>query len=219
MKTTSNYHIGDVVEFTVGGFGVIRNVDPKAGYVSYATDNVDGLPPHAKNKCSWHYEQDFKGLVATSVRNIEHVIEREDVQAALQKIEDDRKRYELATTTHGVAQQLLSKPDLAFKTTHEIARLLLEKPNKTIRYFALEDEIDYEQYIDPVADAAAIEKLQNLDRFFMSEGIRGFNETLRSGLRDGFCPACRKIGVVHKSCDQCGTIIPFANAPSKRGWT
>lgn len=60
-----NYRIGDVVEFMVGGFGVIDKVnEPLNGWPSsYSTDSYESLPPHATHKCAWHYEGDFKRLV------------------------------------------------------------------------------------------------------------------------------------------------------------
>jgi hypothetical protein len=62
------YKIGDVVEFHVGGYGVIHEVSqPRGGWPSsYATSNVEGYPPHATRKCAWHYEGDFKTWVAKS---------------------------------------------------------------------------------------------------------------------------------------------------------
>jgi hypothetical protein len=62
-----NYHIGDVIEFKVGGFGLIDgytdcNVCPHA----YSTDKVDGMPYRDDCKDAWHYEGDFKRLVYPS---------------------------------------------------------------------------------------------------------------------------------------------------------
>lgn len=62
------YKIGDVVEFHVGGFGVIREVSPPRGGwpASYATACIEGMPGHKSRKCAWHYEGDFKEWVAKS---------------------------------------------------------------------------------------------------------------------------------------------------------
>lgn len=63
-----SYYIGDVVEFKVGGFGVINKVSKaKGGWPpSYSTEPVDGLPDRYDTKRAWHYEGDFKKLVAPS---------------------------------------------------------------------------------------------------------------------------------------------------------
>lgn len=63
-----NYHIGDVVEFYAGGFGVISEVsNPHDGWPSsYATRDIEGFQPHASRKLAWHYEGDFKKLVGGS---------------------------------------------------------------------------------------------------------------------------------------------------------
>lgn len=56
------YFIGDLMEFEVGGFGVIREVTPPLGGwpASYATKRVDPFPDHPRTKRAWHYELDFK---------------------------------------------------------------------------------------------------------------------------------------------------------------
>lgn len=63
---------GDIVEFKVGGFGVIsthpKNWSKDSGWApSYATRSIDGMKEHATSKCAWHYEKDFtlveKGLL------------------------------------------------------------------------------------------------------------------------------------------------------------
>ena len=63
-KGNPRYNVGDVVEFCVGGFGVIDVVsNPKGGWPSrYSTKNVDGMNPHKTRKSAWHYEGDFKRL-------------------------------------------------------------------------------------------------------------------------------------------------------------
>lgn len=67
-KGAPKYKVGDVVEFHAGGYGVIREVaQPHSGWPSsYATKDVEGYPPHAARKFAWHYEGDFKTLVAKS---------------------------------------------------------------------------------------------------------------------------------------------------------
>ena len=67
------YAEGDIVEFQVGGFGVIREVsEPHNGWpASYATDNVETLPPHSGHKAAWHYEGDFKRLAAKVHKTLE----------------------------------------------------------------------------------------------------------------------------------------------------
>lgn len=59
-----HFRIGDVVEFKVGGFGVIDGVTkPHDGWPSsYSTQDVEGMPAHSKTKMAWHYEGDFKKL-------------------------------------------------------------------------------------------------------------------------------------------------------------
>ena len=61
-----NYFIGDVVEFKVGGFGVIDDVahGPGDWPPGYSVKRVKGFAGHAKNKIAWHYEGDFLRLVA-----------------------------------------------------------------------------------------------------------------------------------------------------------
>lgn len=68
-----SYYIGDVVEFKVGGFGVINEVRKANGGwpPSYSTEPVDGLHDRDDSKRAWHYEGDFKHLVAPSgVRSV-----------------------------------------------------------------------------------------------------------------------------------------------------
>ena len=68
-----SFYIGDVVEFRVGGFGVINKVSGgKGGWPpSYSTEPVDGLRDRSDTKRAWHYEGDFKQLVAPSgVRSV-----------------------------------------------------------------------------------------------------------------------------------------------------
>lgn len=62
------YYIGDVVEFTVGGVGVIDSVFKAHNGLpeSYSTKEVEGLPYRKDTKCAWHYEGDFKALVGES---------------------------------------------------------------------------------------------------------------------------------------------------------
>jgi hypothetical protein len=68
-----NYHIGDVVEFKVGGFGVIDgHSDRSNGWApSYSTCEVEGMKYRDDGKAAWHYEGDFKRLVSPSgVRSV-----------------------------------------------------------------------------------------------------------------------------------------------------
>jgi hypothetical protein len=67
-KGAPKYRVGDVVEFHVGGFGVIDKVsEPQGGWPSsYATDDIAGMAPHKTRKSAWHYEGDFKRWVAKS---------------------------------------------------------------------------------------------------------------------------------------------------------
>lgn len=61
-----NYHIGDVVEFHEGGFGVVDEVsEPRDGWPSsYSVAFVPGLPKAPRN--AWYYEGDIKRLVGGS---------------------------------------------------------------------------------------------------------------------------------------------------------
>lgn len=63
-----NYYVGDVVEFKVGGIGVITEAqDAENGWPpSYATEEVKGHPYRKDGKVAWHYEGDFSRLVAES---------------------------------------------------------------------------------------------------------------------------------------------------------
>ena len=70
------YKLGDVIEFQVGGFGVISNVnrgnsptvDPtiEFGVPSYAVNRVEGMEYHAGGIVAWHYEGDIKTCIARS---------------------------------------------------------------------------------------------------------------------------------------------------------
>ncbi len=62
------FFLGDVVEFKVGGIGIIVKVQkPQSGWPwSFACDPVKGHPGHASNKHAWHYELDFARLVKPS---------------------------------------------------------------------------------------------------------------------------------------------------------
>ena len=64
----AKYMIGDVVEFRVGGFGIIDEVcHPHNGWpASYSVARAEGKPFHAKGITAWHYEGDFKELVGKS---------------------------------------------------------------------------------------------------------------------------------------------------------
>ena len=63
-----SFYIGDVVEFKVGGFGVIDGVSEAQGGwpPSYSTEKVKGLQDRKDTKRAWHYEGDFLRLVAPS---------------------------------------------------------------------------------------------------------------------------------------------------------
>lgn len=65
-KGPPNFYVGDIVEFHVGGFGVINEVSqPHDGWPSsYKTGDVPTLPGQPKR--AWHYEGDFKRLVGES---------------------------------------------------------------------------------------------------------------------------------------------------------
>ncbi len=56
-----NYRIGDIVEFHVGGFGVIDEVNiSNSGWPpSYSTSRIEGKDYHAGGISAWHYEGDF----------------------------------------------------------------------------------------------------------------------------------------------------------------
>jgi len=63
------YMFGDVVEFMVGGFGVIKEVSynkNSGSPPSYSTENIKGFDSHKTAKIAWHYERDFKRLVSKS---------------------------------------------------------------------------------------------------------------------------------------------------------
>ena len=63
-----NYMLGDLVEFQVGGFGIITKVSkPQSGWPSsYATSIANGFADHKTTKRAWHYEGDFKRLAGAS---------------------------------------------------------------------------------------------------------------------------------------------------------
>lgn len=67
-KGAPKYRVGDVVEFHVGGFGVIDKVsEPQSGWpASYATEKIAGMADRKDAKRAWHYEGDFKRWVAKS---------------------------------------------------------------------------------------------------------------------------------------------------------
>lgn len=205
------YQIGDVIEFCVGGFGVIRKCEwvPNGPYYHYATSSVEGLPQHPKEIGAWFRDTCIKGLVATSVRQIEYVIARLDVQEALAKIKADIDYDRSVRTTHGVAKRLLEKQEVVFKTTHQIARELLEKNDRKFERFVDEEPVDCTPYLLP---DTGINVPQNADEHFMKEGTRFHNEMLTKGNYNGFCPVCRTIGIMPHPCRVCGTIIPYANA-------
>ena len=58
------YRKGQIVEFKVGGFGVITEISKaKGGWpCSYATKKVKGMKQHTSYKSAWHYEGDIKRL-------------------------------------------------------------------------------------------------------------------------------------------------------------
>lgn len=63
-----NYEIGDVIEFKVGGIGVISEVrKPQNGWPSqYATKEVHGIDYREDGKYAWHYEGDFAARIGIS---------------------------------------------------------------------------------------------------------------------------------------------------------
>lgn len=213
-KPKSKYQIGDVVEFVVGGFGVISKVKycETGKWFDYAADSVEGLPFHSSNIHSWFQDKSFKGIVANSVRQIDHILEREDVKKMLSKIESDKASIRALTTTHGVAKNLLTKADIKFKSTHQIAKWLLAKEDREFATFVDEEPIDYSSYLlsDP-----PIKQNSSLDDFFNQDGVQFFNQSIKKGSLNGFCPVCRRIGIKNHPCKKCGTIIPYANAPVK----
>lgn len=68
QQQETNYFIGDTVEFKVGGFGIIDEVqDCHDGWpASYATGKIKGRAYHHKHKSAWHYEGDFEKLIGKS---------------------------------------------------------------------------------------------------------------------------------------------------------
>lgn len=78
-KGPPKYRIGDVVEFHVGGFGVIDEVQkPQSGWPSeYSTSDIDGLHPHKDGVCAWHYEGDFKRhVINPAIRKAKKVFKK-----------------------------------------------------------------------------------------------------------------------------------------------
>jgi hypothetical protein len=70
---SQNYFIGDIVEFFVGGFGIIDEVSKAHGGwpPKYSTQKVEGYPYRSDGKVAWHYEGDVKALVQPStLRNL-----------------------------------------------------------------------------------------------------------------------------------------------------
>jgi len=67
-KGPPKYVLGDIVEFKVGGYGIITKVSkPHNGWPSeYSADEVPGLRFHAKGINAWHYEGDIKRLYRKS---------------------------------------------------------------------------------------------------------------------------------------------------------
>ena len=65
-----SYYVGDVVEFKVGGCGVIDKVKlPQQGSdrpISYSTEKVEFLAYRRDAKNSWHYDGDISRLVSPS---------------------------------------------------------------------------------------------------------------------------------------------------------
>lgn len=67
----SKYMKGDIIEFMVGGFGIIDEVD-EGPPPQYSASKVRGLPFHATTKVAWHYEGDIKKLIGPSaIRNLD----------------------------------------------------------------------------------------------------------------------------------------------------
>lgn len=64
----ARFAVGDVVEFKVGGFGIISGVSAAHdGWpCSYAATRIAGVPFHARGVGAWHYEGDIKRIVARS---------------------------------------------------------------------------------------------------------------------------------------------------------
>jgi len=60
-KGEPSYLLGDVIEFQVGGFGIITKVH-KGWCNEYATEPIKGRPGHPTTKHAWHNEGDFKRL-------------------------------------------------------------------------------------------------------------------------------------------------------------
>ncbi len=65
-----NFNIGDIVEFKVGGYGIITKIsEPHGGWPSsYATEKAKTLPPPPYY--AWHYEGDFTLKQAVTIPEI-----------------------------------------------------------------------------------------------------------------------------------------------------
>ena len=63
------YMKGDIVQFKVGGIGIIEEVSwrPETGNPpSYSAGPIDGRSFHFRNVCAWHYEGDIESIVKLS---------------------------------------------------------------------------------------------------------------------------------------------------------
>ena len=73
QKGKPKYVVGDVVEFELGGVGVIITVNYRkdSGWPpSYSIKNMKGKPYHPRNKQAWHYEGDFTMLHESASRRL-----------------------------------------------------------------------------------------------------------------------------------------------------
>ena len=68
-----NCRIGDIIQFKVGGFGVIDDVNiSNSGWPpSYSTSRIEGKNFHARGISSWHYEGDFTVIHPSPVHYFE----------------------------------------------------------------------------------------------------------------------------------------------------
>jgi len=66
--TPPKYMEGDIIEFIVGGIGIINKVSISniGRPASYSTNPIKDKPFHAKGKGAWHYELDIKRLIVES---------------------------------------------------------------------------------------------------------------------------------------------------------
>lgn len=67
MKFATKYIVGDLVEFKVGGFAIIKGVSLSgATSESYATTFADHLPTHPDTKTAWFRNSEIRRLAEPS---------------------------------------------------------------------------------------------------------------------------------------------------------